>query len=70
MKKTIYIPDELAERLSDYLREHPQETLSSVVQNSLAAKLESKDVSKLLKLAGIVKNAPRNASENAEDYLV
>ncbi|MDJ0661947.1 MAG: hypothetical protein QNJ42_21040 [Crocosphaera sp.] len=69
MKRTIYLPDELAQRLSNYLKEHPQETLSSLVQNSLETKLESKDISKLLELAGIVQDAPRNASENAEDYL-
>ncbi len=68
MKRTIYLPDDLAQRLSDYLKEHPQETLSSLVQTSLESKLENKDISKLLGLAGIVENAPRNASENAEDY--
>lgn len=68
MKRTIYIPDEMAERLNQYLHEHPTKTLSSVIQEALEVKLASKDISKLLALAGIVQEAPRNAAEHAEDY--
>ena len=68
MKRTVYIPDDLAERLNEYLREHPDETLSSTVQSALEVKLAHKDVSKLLALAGIVQEAPCNAADHAEDY--
>lgn len=68
MKRTVYIPDDLAERLHQHLHEHPHETLSSIVQEALEVKFAAKDVSKLLALAGIVQEAPRNAAENAEDY--
>lgn len=68
MKRTIYIPDDLAKRLNQYLQEHPTDTLSSVVQEALEVKLAPKDISNLLALAGIVDSAPRDASENAEDY--
>ena len=68
MKRTVYIPDDLAERLNKYLREHPDETLSSIVQSALEVKLAHKDVSKLLALAGIVQEAPCNATDHAEDY--
>lgn len=67
MKRTVYLPDELAERLNEYLREHPDETLSSIVQSALEVKLAHKDVSKLLALAGIVQEAPCNAADHAED---
>lgn len=67
MKRTIYLPEELA-RLNEYLKKHPQETLSSIVQEALEVKLVHKDVSKLLALAGVVQNAPCNASDRAEDY--
>ena len=68
MKRTVYLPDDLAERLNEYLREHPDETLSSTVQSALEVKLAHKDVSKLLALAGIVQEAPCNADRRAEDY--
>ncbi len=68
MKRTVYIPDDLAERLNKYLTEHPDETLSSIVQSALEVKLAHKDVSKLLALAGIVQEAPCNAADHAEDY--
>lgn len=68
MKRTIYIPDELGESIDEYLKEHPEETLSSIVQSALQAKLAQKNVSKFLALAGIIQDAPCNASDNAEDY--
>lgn len=68
MKRTIYLPDDLAERLNEYLEKHPEETLSSIVQAALEVKLVPKNVSKLLALAGIVENAPDNGCDRAEDY--
>jgi len=68
MKLTIEVPDNLGKRLNDYLKEHPEETLFSLVQEVLEVKLIPKDTSKLLELAGIVTAAPRGAAEHAEDY--
>ena len=68
MKLTIEVPDSLGKRLNDYLKEHPEETLFSLVQEALEIKLIPKDTTKLLELAGIVTVAPRGAAEHAEDY--
>ncbi len=68
MKRTVYIPDDLAEKLHQYLDDHPDQTLSSIVQEALEVKFAARDISKLLALSGIVQEAPRNAAENAEDY--
>jgi hypothetical protein len=68
MKLTIDVPDRLGNSLNNYLKEHPGETLFSLVKDVLEIKLMSKDTSKLLELAGIVQDAPRSSNENAEDY--
>jgi hypothetical protein len=68
MKLTIDVPDRLGNSLNNYLKEHPEETLFDLVKEVLEIKLMSKDTSKLLELAGIVQDAPRGSSENAEDY--
>ena len=70
MKKTVYIPDDLYESFERYLQEHPGETLSSVVQEALQKKIAQDRATKFLELAGLVQEAPRNASEQAEDYDV
>ncbi|MBL1208848.1 hypothetical protein [Geminocystis sp. GBBB08] len=64
MRKTLYIPDELWEQLSSYLQKHPEENVSSVVQEALKDKLRPRNGARLLELAGIVKNAPADASTN------
>ena len=64
MRRTLYIPDELWEQLSDYLEQHPQENASSVVQIALRNKLRPRNGEKLLDLAGMVESAPDNASTN------
>ncbi len=70
MKRTLYIPDELWEQLNNYLQEHPQENVSSVVQVALKDKLRPRNGARLLELAGIVKNAPPDASTSTnENYL-
>jgi metal-responsive CopG/Arc/MetJ family transcriptional regulator len=68
MKRTIYLSDELAKRVDDYLEKTPNYNLSNLIQEALEAKLATKDISQLLELAGIIKEAPFEASENAEDY--
>ncbi|GBF79616.1 hypothetical protein [Aphanothece sacrum] len=68
MKKTLYIPDELWDHLKVYLQAHPNENPSSVIQSALMEKLRPRNGANLLELAGIVDNAPAEASMN-EDYL-
>lgn len=67
MKRTLYIPDELWENLRDYLKKHPQENVSSVVQVALKEKLRPRNGARLWELAGIVENAPPDASTNPEN---
>ena len=64
LKRTLYIPDELWEQLNNYLQKHSQENVFSIVQVALKDKLRPRNGSKLLELAGIVKNAPPDASTN------
>jgi predicted DNA-binding protein len=53
MRKTIFLPDEIAVRLEDYLKNHPNETASSVIQEALEMRLRPKrDLSALLEIAG------------------
>ena len=69
MKRTLYIPD-VWTQLDEYLKDHPEQNPSSVVQAALAEKLRPKNGSRLLEqLAGIVENAPKDASVH-EDYLI
>lgn len=67
-KLTIDLPDSLANRLNNYLAEHPEETMAKIIREALDVKEVPRDRSKLLALAGIVKEAPRGASEHAEDF--
>ena len=66
MKKTLYIPDELWEQLTAYLQTHPDENPSSVVQLALTEKLSPRNGAKLVELAGIVEDAPKDASLNED----
>lgn len=68
MKQTVYIPDELADALENYLKKHPEETLDSITQEAIQKKLAAANASKFLKLAGLVEEAPCNAANMAEDY--
>lgn len=63
---TLKLPDELWKQLDNYLQEHPEEDPSTVVQIALKDKLRRRNGSRLLKLAGIVKNAPVDASITRE----
>lgn len=67
MERTINLPDDLAQRLERYLQEHPGETFDRVVAEALESKLTQKNLAPLLALAGIVTEAPHNASDRAED---
>lgn len=61
MRKTIYLPDDLAEQVEEYLKLHRGETLSSLVQRALEREIRPKDPDAILKLIGLVKKGtPRN----------
>ena len=60
MRKTIYLPDDLAARVEEYLKQHKDMTFSSLVQEVLEAKVAPRDRSAMLKLIGLIpKDAPR-----------
>ncbi|MEM9215614.1 MAG: hypothetical protein AAGD25_14885 [Cyanobacteria bacterium P01_F01_bin.150] len=65
---TIELPDPLAEKLDRYFHTHPDKTLVSLIHEALEIKLMPKNTSQLLKLAGIVTDAPRGAADHAEDF--
>lgn len=54
MRKTIYLPDELAARVEEYLKDHEGETLSSLVQEVLEQKVRPRHGRSILRLAGLV----------------
>jgi hypothetical protein len=61
MRKTIYLPDDLAARVDEYLSRHRNETLSSLVQRALEDTVSPKDPSAILKLIGLVSSdTPRS----------
>lgn len=70
MKHTVYIPDELAKGLSDYLLEHPSESPSSIMQEAIRIKLAEKNVADFLALAGIVEDGSCHARDRTEDAIV
>jgi hypothetical protein len=53
MKASIYIPNELEAVVQSYLQDHPEMSLSSLVQEALEHKLIPRR-NKLLELAGFV----------------
>ena len=54
MRKTIYLPDDLAARVDEYLKRHEGQTLSSLVQDALSERVGPKDPDALLKLIGFI----------------
>jgi len=71
MRKTIYLPDELAALVDDYLKQHDGLTFSSLVQEALERKIAPPDLSGLLDLAGFVSVPPLEGDERQpEDQVV
>ena len=61
MRKTIYLPEDLAAQVDEYLQFHRNETFSSLVQRVLQREVAPRDPEALLKLIGLVpKGTPRN----------
>lgn len=70
MRATIYLPDELAQRIQEKLDQEGQskENLSQFIQKAVEKELAQKDVSHFLAFTGAVKSAPKHADEEAEDF--
>jgi len=68
MRKTIYIPDDLAADVNEYLKRHRGETLSSLVQDVLKERVSPRDTSGLLRLAGMVDVEPFESEEKAQRF--
>jgi len=61
MRKTIELPDELAARVDEYLKLHPGESYSSLIQRALGREVPPKDPRALLKMIGMVSaDTPRH----------
>lgn len=69
MKRTVYIPDDLDEKFNEYLKEHPEQTLSSIMQEAIYRKIAEKNVADFLALAGVVEDDSRDACDHAEDSI-
>ncbi len=67
MRRTIYLPDDLAADVDRYLKEHPGLTFSALVRGVLAERVRPKDLSRILELAGIVKETRRRRRRQPED---
>lgn len=70
MRRTIYLPDDLGDRVEAYLSEHPGRTFSSVVQEALEERLVPPDPRRILQLAGLIEHSSTTAREYAEDRHV
>ena len=67
MRRTVYLPDDLAEQVEQYLKDHPQLTFSALVADALRERVAPPDLSAILELAGIVKKAKRRPRLQPED---
>lgn len=70
MRATIYLPDELAQRIQEKLEREGEskENLSQFIQKAAEKELAKKDVSHFLAFTGVIKSAPKHADEEAEDF--
>ena len=55
-KRTVYLPDELARQIDDYLELHQSKNFSALVQETLRARVAPRDLSGILELAGFVES--------------
>jgi hypothetical protein len=70
MRRTIYLPDDLNERVESYLRDHPATSFSALVRELLEQRIRPRDLSGLLELAGIIKEVNPRTPEQPEDQVV
>ena len=67
MRRTVYLPDDLAEQVDQYLKDHPWLTFSGLVGEALRARVAPPDINAILELAGLVPEADRPVREQPED---
>ncbi|MGE3913787.1 MAG: hypothetical protein AB7K36_30870 [Chloroflexota bacterium] len=60
MRKTIYLPEDLASHVDEYLRVHRDQTFSSLVQQALEREVQFYRRPSILDLAGLVDVEPDN----------
>jgi metal-responsive CopG/Arc/MetJ family transcriptional regulator len=68
MRKTIYLPDDLAAQVDEYLKAHRGESLSSLVQEALKDRVAPRDPRGILRLAGLVDVEPFENEELARRF--
>jgi hypothetical protein len=66
MRRTIYLPDDLAAQVDEYLAIHRDETLSSLIQEVLKEKVAPKDIGSILDLIGFVSVDPDKVDKDFE----
>jgi hypothetical protein len=66
MRRTIYLPDDLAAQVDEYLAIHRDETLSSLIQEVLKEKVATKDIGSILDLIGFVSVDPDKVDKDFE----
>jgi len=62
MRRTIDLPDELAARVDEYLRQHEGETLSSLVQQVLEREVVRSERPSIRELAGLADESPEEVA--------
>lgn len=65
METVVHIPEKLEQAVKNYLEIHPEQTLSSLIQESLEKNIMS-PASRLLELAGIYASSERRKRTPAE----
>lgn len=70
MKRTVYIPADLARHVEAYLARRPDLTLSTLVQEALAARVCPANPRQILRLAGLVNKACTTSRRRAEDHHI
>jgi hypothetical protein len=66
IRKTIYLPDDLAAQVEDYLKLHKGETFSSLVQEALEVRIAPPKRPSILDLIGFVSVDPTDVDKDFE----
>ena len=69
MKSSVYIPDELGDKVQQYLQNHPDLTLSGLIQKALEEKIAPRR-NRLLDLAGFVSFDPAPRDHRGDEERV
>lgn len=69
MKSSVYIPDNLSDKVQKYLENRPDLTLSGLIQEALEEKIAPRR-NRLLDLAGFVSFDPAHSDRRSEEERV